>query len=253
MIESFEFSSVDHIRYENGIQVSGPHGGAPRLIKVEPNIKGGRGYTVTIYNTDGQKTIQMAPKQMEIIDQNDNQVILRGFGNDQFGNTFSDYGLTINYKKNNSNPSIIRFQGVFKGLYEQFNNSKIIENCILHLIDRDVEVKYLSSEENPNTVSQALFLNYENAFKYLQEFISLPIAKKKAIASKTDELNNIGVDYYESDDIMNAIKYYNKALEVFLLNDDALKNLILCYREINDFENMSNAQNSLDIVRRLGL
>ena len=33
---NFIFKSSDHNRYENGILVSGPHGGAPREIKVEP-------------------------------------------------------------------------------------------------------------------------------------------------------------------------------------------------------------------------
>jgi hypothetical protein len=45
---NFVFKSPDHIRYENGRHVSGPHGGAGRAVKVEPNISGGEGYTVTL-------------------------------------------------------------------------------------------------------------------------------------------------------------------------------------------------------------
>ena len=113
----------------------------------------------------------------------------------------------------------------------------------------------LSFEFNQEEVgiSSALFLNFEKANNYLQDFIRLPKERKIEIATKTDELNNIGVDYYEDDDIINAIKFYNKALDIFSLNDDALKNLIVCYREINDLENMYNAQNLLKIVRNLGL
>ena len=159
-----------------------------------------------------------------------NQIILRGFGSDQFGSPFSDYGLTINY----------------------INNK--VDNCILHLLDRNVDIKYLSSEEKEEVgISSALLLNFEKANIYLQEFIRLPKERKIAIATNTDELNNIGVDYYEDDDIINAIKFYNKALDIFSLNDDALKNLIVCYKEINDLENMYNAQNLLKIVRNLGL
>lgn len=227
---SFQFNSSDHIRYENGVHVSGPHGGAPRAVKVEPNNSGGGGYTVTIYNTDDQYVVQMTPKQMKIMEQNSNQIILKGFGSDLFGVSFSDYGLTINY------------------------NDDEIDNCILHLYDRNVDIKYLKSEiETDQEISSALMLNFENANRYIQDFIRMPHSLKIEIATKTDELNNIGVDYYEEDDIVNAIKYYNKALNVFSLNDDALKNLIVCYREINDFENMQKAQNLLDIVRRLGL
>jgi len=227
---SFQFNSSDHIRYENGVHVSGPHGGAPRAVKVEPNNSGGGGYTVTIYNTDDQYVVQMTPKQMKIMEQNSNQIILKGFGSDLFGVSFSDYGLTINY------------------------NDDEIDNCILHLYDRNVDIKYLKSEiDTDQEISSALMLNFENANRYIQDFIRMPHSLKIEIATKTDELNNIGVDYYEEDDIVNAIKYYNKALNVFSLNDDALKNLIVCYREINDFENMQKAQNLLDIVRRLGL
>ena len=227
---SFQFNSSDHIRYENGVHVSGPHGGAPRAVKVEPNISGGRGYTVTIYNTDDQYVVQMTPKQMEIIKQDSNQIILRGFGSDFFGGSFADYGLTINYIDNQ------------------------IDDCILHLLDRNVAIKYFKSEiESDEEVSPALMLNFENANRYLQDFIRMPQSVRIEIATKTDELNNIGVDYYEDDDILNAIKFYNKALDIFSLNDDALKNLIVCYGEINDFEKMQKAQSLLEIVRRLGL
>lgn len=233
---SFVFNSSDHIRYENGLHVSGPHGGAPRAVKVEPNISGGKGYTVTIYNTDEQYVVQMAPKQMEVISKNPNQVILRGYGFDNFGSSFADYGITINYISNK------------------------IDSCILHMLDRNVDIKYLSSqdkispiEDQENGMSSALLLNFDKAHNYLQEFILLPRERKVEIMTKTDELNNKGVDYYEEDDLTNAIKYYNKALDIFSLNDDALKNLIICYREINDFEKMQKAQNLLDIVRRLGL
>lgn len=233
---SFVFNSSDHVRYENGLHVSGPHGGAPRAVKVEPNISGGKGYTVTIYNTDEQYVIQMAPKQMEVVSENPEQVILRGYGSVHLGSSFTDYGLTINYIKNK------------------------IDSCILHMLDRNIEIKYLSSEDKfspnenqENGMSKALLLNFDLAYSYLQGFILLPRERKVEVMTKTDELNNKGVDYYEEDDLTNAIKYYNKALDIFSLNDDALKNLIICYREINDFEKMHKAQNLLDIVRRLGL
>ena len=58
---NFVFKSSDHLRYENGRHVSGPHGGAGRAVKVEPNVNGcegydiesGDGYIVTVFNLDG--------------------------------------------------------------------------------------------------------------------------------------------------------------------------------------------------------
>ena len=99
----FVFKSSDHLRYENGNHVSGPHGGAGRAVKVEPNISGGEGLTVTLYNLDGnhpvwQNNVQMAPKQMKIIKETNDKIVLRGYGHDAMGASFSDYGLTINLK-----------------------------------------------------------------------------------------------------------------------------------------------------------
>lgn len=42
----FVFKSSDHLRYENGVHVSGPHGGAGRAINIEPNNAGCEGYVI---------------------------------------------------------------------------------------------------------------------------------------------------------------------------------------------------------------
>jgi hypothetical protein len=120
----FVFKSSDHIRYENGRHVSGPHGGAGRAIKVEPNISGGEGVSVTTYNLDGnhpiwQNNVQIAPKQMKVIQQTNDTIVLRGYGYDAMGASFADYGLTI-----------------------KLNNGEL-EKCILHLHDRAVDIEYL--------------------------------------------------------------------------------------------------------------
>ena len=129
---NFTFKSSDHIRYQNGIPVSGPHGGAKRAIVVEPNIDGGDGVSVTTYNLDGihpiwRNNVQMGTKPMKVITDDGSTVVLRGFGyanNPIYGGPmyeapYSDYGLTIKH-----------------------NNNEVIE-CILHLHDRGVDIKYL--------------------------------------------------------------------------------------------------------------
>jgi hypothetical protein len=120
----FLFTSSDHIRYENGSLVSGPHGEANRAIKVEANITGGEGYSVTIFNLDGdhpawQSNVQMAPKQMKLITVEQSKIVLRGFGQDNMGQSFSDYGLTIHHHEGN------------------------ITKCVLHMHDRHVAIEYL--------------------------------------------------------------------------------------------------------------
>lgn len=59
----------------------------------------------------------------------------------------------------------------------------------------------------------------------------LPRDAKTAIARSSDQLNNIGCDFSDENDYDNAIKYYNMALQVMPINDDALKNLVVCYKK----------------------
>ena len=135
---NFVFKSSDHLRYENGSHVAGPHGGANRVVKVEPNIngcsgynlQGGDGYIVTIYNLDGahpvwQNNVQMSPKPMKIVSQSEEKIVLRGypiqamspFGWIDFNG--QDYGLTI-YIKNGE-----------------------VDKCVLHMHNRKVDIEYL--------------------------------------------------------------------------------------------------------------
>lgn len=119
----FYFSSSDHYRYENGEHVSGPHGGARRGIEVIPNFEKQEGYLVTIYNEDGNhpiwgNNIQVATKQMKTVKRTENEIQLRGYGEDEMGNSFSTYALSIHLKNGD------------------------VEYVKLHMLDRGVELKY---------------------------------------------------------------------------------------------------------------
>lgn len=106
---SITFDSTDHVRFQNGMNVSGHNYGANRRIVIEKNIQGNEGYTVTIYNMDGvhplwQDNVQMAPKRMRIVSVNDNVVELRGYGYDERAiamgapleaASFADYGIML--------------------------------------------------------------------------------------------------------------------------------------------------------------
>ena len=122
-----EFVSSDHIRYEQGRNVSGNNPGCMRGLKIENNIDGKEGYTVTLHNLDGPhpvwgNNVQMAPKQMRVIRTEGSEVELRGFGTGQMGVSFSDYGLTLH-----------------------FSGSEV-EKAMLHLHDRNVDIEYLKGD-----------------------------------------------------------------------------------------------------------
>lgn len=99
------FDSSDHIRFQNGQNVSGHNYGCNRRLVIEKNIQGDEGYTVTMYNLDGihplwQNNIQMAPKRMKIVNVNGNMVELRGYGFDMMGASFADYGVSLLIENN---------------------------------------------------------------------------------------------------------------------------------------------------------
>lgn len=117
---NFIWDSPDHLRYENGHHVSGPHqGGAPRRFKIEPINKEDNSYLISLFNLEtGTPIGQMVPKQMKIIAKEIDKTVLRGYGTDNFGTNISDYGLTI------------------------FHSDKQVFKIILHYIDRKVDIEY---------------------------------------------------------------------------------------------------------------
>lgn len=138
---NFVFKSPDHLRYEFGKHVSGPHGGAGRAIKVEPNSNGcegyniriGDGYIITIFNLDGnhpvwQNNIQVTPKPMRIVSQTSEKIVLRGYQVQAKG----PFGW-------------VDFNGADYGLSILLNNGEI-DKCILHMHDRSADIEYLKGE-----------------------------------------------------------------------------------------------------------
>lgn len=146
LIDDLYFHSYDHIRYEDGFHISGPHQrGARRAVKIQS--KDGKSYSVSILNLDGQhplwkNNIQMASKQMKVVAASQTETQLRGYGVDMFGGDFSNYGITLNH------------------------SDREIESIVLHMFDRNIDIKYLKSQFENN-----LEPNY---FKSAGEFHSLP-------------------------------------------------------------------------------
>lgn len=73
------------------------------------------------------------------------------------------------------------------------------------------------------------FLEFRDKWDYM------PMQEKIAIAIKTDELNNKGSILYNSGSISESIKCFEQALEIMPINDDALPNLVICYKKVGLF------------------
>lgn len=111
-----EFKSLDHIRFQNGLDVSGHNYGCTRKFIIENNIDGKEGYTISIYNLNGiHPQYQMTPKPMKIIRVESNLVEFRGYGYDERAvamgvpinmASFEDYGVIVMIE----NDEIVRAQ-----------------------------------------------------------------------------------------------------------------------------------------------
>ena len=121
-LTDYKFVSDNHVRTQNGQKSNANNKGAWRGIRIQSSDN--LIFTVSMYNLTGihpvwGDNIQMAPKQMRLIEENEEKIFLRGFGTDAMGASFDDYGTTL-HKQNGS-----------------------IEKVTLHMFDRDVEITYL--------------------------------------------------------------------------------------------------------------
>lgn len=130
-LDDFKFVSPSHTRFEKGIKAGDAN--AARGIRVQSNITGIKdAYTVTIYNLDGNhhlwgNNIQVAPKRMKIKKITENEIELVGFGNDEMGASFSDYGLIIHLKNG------------------------IVNKMTLNMFDRNVKMEYAGKIDKNNS------------------------------------------------------------------------------------------------------
>lgn len=235
-IDDIQFLSDDHTRYQNGkaVTVQGQNKGANRGIQIEPNINGGEGYTVTIFNMDGNhplwgNNIQMAPKQMKLVSVNNQKIVLCGFGYDSMGESFADYGLSIFH--NNTEPTKLK----------------------LHMHNRNVDIEYFKSSEKIKKEPEIVKLAKQAVVQYQNEnpsgSRSFLVQIYRSVKSDPEQLNevsdfgNLGkafllmLDQNLSDDIdtlqmMVSVGYLciSKAIEIDKQNFNLYKDRLLLLR-----------------------
>lgn len=237
-LTDFKFVSDNHHRFENGVKSGANNKGAWRGVRVQ--AKGNGAFIVTMYNLSGTHpvwgdNIQMAPKPMKIIKQDKDKIILRGFGNDAMGGSFSDYGITL------------------------YIQDTLIEKVTLHMFDRNIDITYLRG--NPVEMNPPKLIQETQQFKVAEpkpkepeqrtnkvdnDIIALLSFKQKwntqvsmeqkmSIAMQSDLYNNQGCNSYNNGQVAEAISYFAQALKIFPLNDDALINIARGYNRIGEY------------------
>jgi len=224
-LTDFKFLSDDHTRIEQGQPTNANNKGAWRGVRVatQDNIT----FHVTIYNMNENHplwgdNIQMAEKRMKLVKESDEKIILRGFGKDAMGASFADYGLTL-HKVNG-------------------NVSKIT----LHLHDRNIDIMYEKAEDKLHSKTLNQPSDFDNFRLFTNSWnTNMSMQQKMQIAMQSDMMTNQGADHYEVGDLRGSIEFFEKALAIMPNNDDALKNLRICYTQLSNWSKVDEIDKKL--------
>jgi tetratricopeptide (TPR) repeat protein len=181
--------------------------------------------------------IQMSEKQMEMLEETDAKIVLRGFGNDSMGSSFADYGLTLN-KKNG-----------------------IIDEVTLNMFDRNIKILYKKASKKESTqvisfeqiksefMTGANALNSNNFSKAISAFNStlnlIQLANHNDKELESSCHYNIGNSYKFSNQLHEAIDSFSSALKIKATNEDAYLGLSDCYFLLENNDSIEKAINIL--------
>ncbi|HZY39676.1 MAG TPA: tetratricopeptide repeat protein [Mucilaginibacter sp.] len=227
-LDDFRFLSDDHTRIENGRPITADNKGAWRGIRVKTSYN--NTFHVTMYNMNGNhpvwgNNIQMAEKQMKLVEESSAEINLRGFGTDVTGASFADYGLTLH--KSNGN----------------------INKVTLHMYDRNVDIVYQKAGNMVQSENLNQFSDFDDFKKFTHRWnTSMSMQEKMQVAMQSDTINNQGVEYHEAGDLVKAIEYFERALALMPNNDDALKNLKVCYSQLGNRFKVDEMEKKLDYL-----
>lgn len=227
-LTDYKFLSDDHTRIENGRPTNANNKGAWRGIRIKTSDN--NTFYVTMYNMNENHpvwgdNIQMAEKRMKLVEETNDKIVLRGFGTDAMGASFADYGITL-HKSNN-----------------------VVNKITLHMHDRNIDIVYEKAENRKQTETLNQYSDFDNFKAFTHRWnTSMPMNEKMSIASQSDNVNNRGAEAYKNGDLLSAIKYFEQALTLMPNNDDALKNLKLCYSRIGKQEKVNEMIKKLNYL-----
>jgi|SRR6218665_14199 len=227
-LTDYKFLSDDHTRIQNGQKSNANNKGAWRGIWIKTSDQST--FFVTIYNMNGNHpiwgdNIQMAEKRMKLVEEDDNKIILRGFGTDATGVSFADYGLTLH--KLNQN----------------------IVKLTMHMHDRNIDIVYEKAENKIHSESLNKISDFDNFKDFTHKWnTSMSLQDKMQIALHADSLTNVGVGLYNDGNLPEAIDYFERALIIMPNNDDCLHNLRLCYSEIGNHSKVKEMEKKLNYL-----
>lgn len=117
------------------------------------------------------------------------------------------------------------------GLLSTTYESSYLTDYSVSILTKIIEILNVSVKNDENENSE-----FEELIKFQQTWNSISMVDKQQIARETDRVNNMGVECYNQDNFADAIKYFKMAVKIMPMNDDALKNLIICYKYTGELD-----------------
>ena len=144
----------------------------------------------------------------------------------------SVYLINSSVNKKVIQEGLIQVGGILSSSHE---SSYFTEFSISELL----KIQKLVIQNDTNRDNKDSVISLDDIVDFLESWNYVPFEEKQRITRETDRLNNIGVTYYNQDNFDEAINYFSKAIKVMPTNDDALKNLKICYKYTREFEKMT--------------
>jgi tetratricopeptide (TPR) repeat protein len=125
--------------------------------------------------------------------------------------------------------------GGFLGMLSTAKESKY---TTVHSLNRLNSLLEIFIKKNEPVKPESNISEFEELSKFQERWDKMALSEKQEIARESDRLNNIGANFYNQDNLEDAIKYFNMAIEVMPTNNDSLKNLVICYKYLGEFQKM---------------
>lgn len=88
---------------------------------------------------------------------------------------------------------------------------------------------------------------------FVQAWLKLtPLNTRIRLARDADKVNNRGFECYNNGDINGAIQHFTDALNILPMNDDAIRNLIICYEDRMEDNKVEIYKQKLNYLKEIG-
>jgi tetratricopeptide (TPR) repeat protein len=122
------------------------------------------------------------------------------------------------------------------GIFSVINESSYLTEYSISKLE---SIKEILNNGNNRITNESQVSEIEEILKFQNKWSLMPMDDKINIARETDRVNNIGAKYYNDDNFDEAIKHFKMALSIMPSNNDAIENLISCYKYLGQLDKVA--------------